>query len=110
MTKEAGGHEDSYLFRVNQGSVEILHEEDGEVRSEQYLDVAVAWNLWENLESVGFQGRDDLRQNFAVAQDFVPDNDSIVAATDSTTIGVVLSFTLAAIFWGGFIVAAIALF
>lgn len=83
LVKEAGGSVDSYTFRVGTGLVEVIHEEDGEFRSEQYLERAPASGLWMNLKSLGFQ-------DGGTTPSFVPDEpEALVAASDPTARGAV---------------------
>lgn len=107
MTKEAGGNVDSYVFRVGPTSVEVIHEEDGEFRSEQYLEPATAWGLWVSLQSVGFNCLGRHNPSFSPK----PDAHAMayVAATDPTTVGIVFGLVATVVFWvctGVVIVAA----
>jgi len=93
LVKEAGGNVDSYTFRVGSGAVEVIHDENGDWRSEQYLDREVASGLWLSLKRLGFQDNGS-------TPSFVPDApDAIVAASDPSARGVVFGFVMAPLTW-----------
>ena len=76
LQRESGGSVDAYQFNVGLTMVEVLHVEDGEYRSEQYLDQATAYGLWKSLRSFQYTGSGS-------QPSFVPDApEAIVAATD----------------------------
>jgi hypothetical protein len=93
IAKEAGGHEDLYWFSVGTATVEVIHEEDGEIRSEQYLETATAHGLWSNLKNDGYVASREL----SVSETKMIS--SIVASSEPSCRGLVFGALSACLFW-----------